>query len=289
MAGASTPPSFYAMPTAYNGRASSVVVSRTPVHRPRGLLRIHGTPKFEFAPSRRMDYELEMGFFVSQPILFGKTLKSPEEAKEHIFGFVMLNDWSARDIQFAEMVPLGPFNGKGSATTISPWVVTLDALEGAEVETEDDLARASTGDVAAHLSHRTKKHTWNIGVEVALKRRHADPVTITSSNLADLYWSPAQMLAHHASSGCGFNTGDLLGTGTISSPQSIKGGISSLGCLHETTEAGQKPLSLPNGDIVTWVEDEDEVILTGKVIRSDGTMIGFGECSGQLKPVTNPI
>ena len=231
-----------------------------------------------------MDYELETGVFISNPISFGKTIMSPEEAKEHIFGLVILNDWSARDIQFSEMVPLGPFNGKASATTISPWVVTLDALEGAEIVTEDVLARESMNDVADHLSHRTTKHTWNIVVEVALKRGQSEPTTVASSNLADLYWSPAQMLAHQASSGCGLRTGDLLGTGTISSSRSSKAATSSLGCLHETTEAGQKPFLLSSGDTVTWVKDEDEVIMTGKVIRSDGTIIGFGDCSGRLKP-----
>ena len=233
-----------------------------------------------------MDYELEMGFFISKPVPFGKSLKGPEEAKEHIFGFVMLNDWSARDIQFAEMTPLGPFNGKGSATTISPWVVTLDALVGAEVEMEDFMAREEMGNMPVHLSHRAEKPTWNISVEVALKRKpYKERVIIASSNLADLYWSPAQMLSHHASSGCGMRTGDLLGTGTISSPYLGRAGASSLGCLHETTEAGQKPFTTLNGATVNWLEDGDEVILTGKVIKSDGTSLGFGDCNGQLKSI----
>lgn len=286
MAGVTTPPSFYAMPTAYNGRTSSIVISGTSIHRPRGMLRPPGNPAFEFEPSQRMDYELEMGFFVSKSVPFGKTIKGPEEAKEHIFGFVMLNDWSARDVQFSEMIPLGPFNGKGSATTISPWVVMPDALVGAEVEIGDGMAKEKMGEMPIHLRHLSEQPAWNIKVEVALNREtYNEPVIIASSNLADLYWTPAQMLSHHASSGCGMRTGDLLGTGTISSRRLGRTGTSSFGCLHEATEAGQKPFTMMSGEAVTWLQDGDEVILTGKVIKSDGTSLGFGDCSGQLRPV----
>ena len=147
------PASFYAFPTAYNGRSSSVVISGTPVHRPCGMLRVPSSDRFEFGPTRRMDYELELGFFVSKPVEHGKVVKSADEAKEHIFGFVLMNDWSARDIQFAEMAPLGPFNGKASATTISPWVVTLDALKAAEGVIDDEVAREKMAELPPHLRH----------------------------------------------------------------------------------------------------------------------------------------
>ncbi|KAH8585288.1 hypothetical protein B0O99DRAFT_531291, partial [Bisporella sp. PMI_857] len=138
--GPGAPANFYAFPTAYNGRSSSILISGTSIRRPQGMLPAPSST-FTFAPSQRMDYELEMGIFISAPVPFGHTIQSADEAKKHIFGLVMLNDWSARDIQFAEMTPLGPFNGKGSATTISPWVVMIDALDGAEVETSDEVAK----------------------------------------------------------------------------------------------------------------------------------------------------
>lgn len=287
MAGApGIPPNFYAFPTAYNGHASSVVVSGTSIHRPKGMLRTSGDDSnYEFGPSKRMDYELELGFFVSNWLPFGKVIKTADEAKEYIFGFVMLNDWSARDIQFAEMTPLGPFNGKGSGTSISPWVVTLDALEGAEIETSDEVALGRMGTNTPHLRHDGSEQTWNIEVEASLRRgQHEKPVVVSASNLKELFWSPAQMLSHHASSGCGLRTGDLLGTGTVSSSQSIVDGASGLGCLHEINEAGTVLHPLKIGDSLVWLEDGDEVVMTGKVKRSDGSWVGFGECTGRLEP-----
>jgi fumarylacetoacetase len=195
-----------------------------------------------------------------------------------------LNDWSARDIQFAEMTPLGPFNGKGSATTISPWVVTLDALEGAEAGTRDEEALERIAGRTCHLKHEGKEYTWDIGVDVGLRRREKEILKVGESNLRDLYWSPMQMLSHHASSGCGLRTGDLLGTGTISSPATRnEEGVSSWGCLHEMTSGGTKAFVLQNGEKITWIEDGDEVVMTGKAVRLDGSVIGFGECSNVLE------
>lgn len=198
------PASFYAFPAAYNRRSSSVVVSGTSVRRPYGMLRVPSSSgEFEFVPSRRMDYELELGFFVSKPAEYGKVIKGADEAKEHIFGFVLLNDWSARDVQFTEMIPLGPFNGKASATTISPWVVTLDALKGMEEVIGDEIARERMAKLPPHLRHDSAEQTWSINVEVALKRKgYKIPFTLAQSDLKTLYWSPAQMLAHQASPGC---------------------------------------------------------------------------------------
>jgi len=278
------PPSFYAFPTAYNGRSSSIVISGTPVHRPYGMLRVPPSNNFAFSPSRRMDYELELGFFVSKPVEYGKVIKNADEAKEHIFGFVLLNDWSARDIQFTEMIPLGPFNGKASATTISPWVVTLDALKGMEEVIGDEIARERMAKLPPHLRHDSVEQTWSISVEVALKRKgYKIPVTLAQSDLKSLYWSPAQMLAHQASSGCGLRTGDLLGTGTISSQAKESSQLSSLGCLHEANQAGTKPFLMSNGDQIIWLEDGDEVSMTGKVVWPDGSIIGFGECRGVIE------
>ncbi|PVH73071.1 Fumarylacetoacetase [Cadophora sp. DSE1049] len=289
LAGVCTPSNFHAFPTAYNGRSSSLVISGTPISRPHGMLLINPVSRtYEFGPSKRIDYELELGFFVSKPVPFGERIVSANEAKEHIFGFVLLNDWSARDIQFAEMRPLGPFNGKGFATTISPWVVTLDALEEAEVEIADVEAAASMAGRPQHLRHEGKKQTWSIGVEVKVSRIGWDqPVTVARSNLKDLYWSPGQMLSHHASSGCGLRTGDLLGTGTISSLEQYVGDeVSTLCCLHELTMAGTRPFKLRNGQEITWIEDGDEVIMSGTIAGPDGSVMGFGDCTGLLESTT---
>ncbi|CAK7207634.1 hypothetical protein SEUCBS139899_010445 [Sporothrix eucalyptigena] len=285
------PPNFFAMPTAYNGRASSVIVSGTPVRRPRGMVRMTGSPpSFAFVPTARIDYELEMGIFISQPVPFGMTISSADAAREHIFGLVMLNDWTARDVQFTEKTPLGPFNGKGSGTTISPWVVTLDALSGAEVAGTDAHALANMATRPPYLRHDAPAHTWNIRVTAALQRDAwpGGPVDVSASNLSALYWTPAQMVAYHASSGCGLRTGDLLGTGTISSPEPAEGagpGVYSLGCLHELSKAGTQAFKLANGEQIIFVEDGDEVLLRGQVVRADGSTIGFGECRGRIEPV----
>jgi len=259
------------------------------VHRPYGMLRLPSSDDYEFGPTRKMDYELELGFFVSKPVEYGKLIKNADEAKEHIFGFVLMNDWSARDIQFAEMTPLGPFNGKASATTISPWVVTLDALKGVEGVIGDEVARERMTELPPHLRHDSVEQTWSINVEVALKREgYEKAVILAQSDLRSLYWSPAQMLAHQASSGCGLQSGDLLGTGTISSQAGECSQISSLGCLHEITAAGTKPFLISNGDVLIWLKDGDEVVMTGRVVQPDGNIIGFGECRGLIEsPLAN--
>ncbi|KAH6707944.1 putative 2-hydroxyhepta-2,4-diene-1,7-dioate isomerase [Leptodontidium sp. MPI-SDFR-AT-0119] len=286
LAGVPTPSNFHAFPTAYNGRSSSLVVSGTPILRPHGMLLPNpASQTYEFGPSKRVDYELELGFFVGKPVPFGERIVSADEAKEHIFGFVLLNDWSARDIQFAEMRPLGPFNGKGFATTISPWVVTLDALEEAEVEIADVEAAASMAGRPQHLRHESKKQTWSIGVEVKVRRSGWEkPVAVARSNLNALYWSPGQMLSHHASSGCGLRTGDLLGTGTISSlGKFAEDEVSTLGCLHELNMAGTRPFMLKNGEEITWIEDGNEVVMSGTITGPHGSVMGFGDCTGLLE------
>ncbi|KAJ6151373.1 hypothetical protein N7470_007967 [Penicillium chermesinum] len=258
LAGAQTPANHYAMPIGYNGRASSVVVESAPVHRPYGLIRDKEKGKFVFKPSMNMDYEAELGIFISHAVPVGKTITA-DEAEQHIFGFVVLNDWSARDIQFSEMTPLGPFNGKAFATSISPWVIPLEALESARCSSScvDLLNRRKSGE--------------------------QDTILTTYSNLRDLRWSPGQMVAHLASSGCGLNTGDLLGTGTISSPNDTPT-LRTLGCLFELTEAGKIPAGQREGSKLAFLEDGDEVVMTA---MAAGATVNLGTLRGQLQACRN--
>ncbi|KAH7139962.1 putative 2-hydroxyhepta-2,4-diene-1,7-dioate isomerase [Dactylonectria estremocensis] len=279
LAGATTPPGHYAMPLGYNSRASSVIVGSKPVHRPRAIIPTGEVGIYTFGPSRRMDYEAELGFFVSKPVPKGEIITA-DQAEDHIFGFVILNDWSARDAQFAEMTPLGPFNGKAFATSISPWVVTLDALRGARCASSavDLTTGGTTG--AAHLRHEEAESTWNMQIEVSVYRPSCstEPILMSRSNLRDLRWSPGQMLAHLASSACGLNTGDLIGTGTISSPGDALS-LRTLGCLFELTEGGRIATEGVKGDKLTWLQDEDEVSMT-VIAGEDG--IGLGTMRGRL-------
>ncbi|KAJ1323135.1 fumarylacetoacetase [Microdochium nivale] len=271
LAGAAAPQSHYAMPLGYNGRASSVVIpGQSAVRRPRGFIQDARASVLSYQPSQKVDYEAEIGFFVSQPLARGKTI-SADEAGDYIFGFVALNDWSARDIQFAEMTPLGPFNGKAFATSISPWVTTLDTLHESRCEPSvvDSHKGGSTG--AAHLKHCDNKSTWDLEVVVSVTRSTSSsgqPTLVTRSNLRDLRWSPGQMLAHLASSGCGLNTGDLIGTGTISSPGDAPGSRT-LGCLLELTNGGKVPDGVHDG-ASTYLEDGD--IVTMHVSASAGDL-----------------
>ncbi|KXJ86991.1 putative 2-hydroxyhepta-2,4-diene-1,7-dioate isomerase [Microdochium bolleyi] len=263
LAGAATPPSHYAMPLGYNGRASSVVIDGEPVHRPHGMVRDPQTSSISFQQSQRVDFESEIGFFVSQPLPRGRTI-SADEASDYIFGIVLLNDWSARDVQFAEMTPLGPFNGKAFATSISPWVTTLDTLQGSKCASPAvDLRKGgSTG--AAHLRHSDEKSTWDLEFEVSVSRpksTYKGPLLTSRSNLRDLRWSPGQMVAHLASSGCGLSTGDLIGTGTISSPNDSPA-LRTLGCLLELTEGGRVPAGSSKDAELRFLEDGDVVAMS---------------------------
>ncbi|KAH8724211.1 putative 2-hydroxyhepta-2,4-diene-1,7-dioate isomerase [Phaeosphaeriaceae sp. PMI808] len=289
IAGAPVPPSHYAMPLGYNSRASSVIIGDEPIYRPRGMIRNAETGEYSFLPSQKMDYEAELAFFMSEPVPMGVTITA-EQAYDHIFGFVILNDWSARDIQLAEMAPLGPLNGKGFASSISPWVVTLDALQNARcTSTAADLSEGGTTR-AAHLCHADSNATWNLEVEVSIYRitsntnRH---LISSRSNLRDLRWSPGQMLAHLASSGSGLQTGDLIGTGTISSPvretltkKKSKSPLHpSLGCLLELTEGGRVSIGSNVEDRLIWLEDGDEVVMT---VRAGYGRLNFGTLRSRL-------
>ncbi|KAH7064331.1 putative 2-hydroxyhepta-2,4-diene-1,7-dioate isomerase [Paraphoma chrysanthemicola] len=281
LAGASVPPSHYAMPLCYNGRASSVAIDREPVHRPRGIIKTSGPDEYSFLPSQRMDYEAEIGFFISKPVPRGVNITA-DQAEDHIFGFVILNDWSARDIQFAEMTPLGPLNGKAFATSISPWVIPLEALAEARSDSRANDLREAGLTRTAHLRHNETEVTWNLEIEVSVYRttqKKKRCLLTTKSNLRDLRWSPGQMVAHLASSGCGLGTGDLIGTGTISSPTNDSS-HRTFGCLFELTEGGTNPAFEADGEKLIWLEDGDEVVMT---VKKGGCDIVFAELKSQLQ------
>jgi fumarylacetoacetase len=270
-------PNYKWLPLGYHGRASSLVVSGSPIRRPNGQRAKPGERPL-FGPSQELDYELEMGWFVGQ----GNALGAPvaiEDADRHIFGFCLLNDWSARDIQRWEYQPLGPFLGKSFATTISPWVVTLEALEPFRVAA---FERAES-DPEPQPYLRTQSGGFDVTLDVTLSSQKmratgVGPLLVSRGNLQNLYWTPAQMLTHHASNGCNLRPGDLMGTGTISGPSPA-----SRGCLLEITGAGP-PLVLPDGETRRFLEDGDEVIFRGYCEREGRVRIGFGECRGVLAP-----
>ena len=268
------PPNWLHIPIGYNGRASSVVVSGTDVRRPWGQLKSpdHDVPAF--LPCRRFDFELELGAIV------GTASDGPvtvDEADDMIFGYVLLNDWSARDIQAWEYQPLGPFQAKATATTISPWIVTKAALEPFRTTTP-----AREFELLPHLRD-TKPMLYNIDLTVDLVPSGKTATTITRTNYAEMYYSSAQQLAHHTTSGCPMNAGDLLGSGTISGAEKNQ-----RGSLLELSWGGKEPLTLDTGETRTFIEDGDTITLTGTA-KGDGYQIGFGTCTGTVKPaLTNP-
>jgi fumarylacetoacetase len=305
-------PNYKHLPIGYHGRASSIVVSGTPIHRPAGQRQVSlardladdldgdsleivemvmaleatgqsGAPDsvLRFGRTRALDYELEVGAFVGP----GNPLATPvpiDRARSHIFGLCLLNDWSARDIQVWESQPLGPFLAKSFATTISPWVVPLEALEPFRAPA---FAR-SQGDPAplpylyAHADQARGGIDITVEVWLASQRMResgAEPVRISRGNFRDTYWTIAQMLAHHTSNGCNLRPGDLFGSGTVSGPTR-----DSLGCLLELTRRGSEPFRLPNGEERRYLEDGDEVILRAHCEREGCVRIGFGDCRGTI-------
>ena len=272
-------PNYKWVPIGYHGRASSIVVSGSEVRRPFGQAKAPDAAEPVVGPSRSLDYELEVGFFIGDGNALGETIPL-ERAEEHIFGLCLVNDWSARDIQAWEYQPLGPFLGKSFGTTISPWVVTLDALDPYRVSV---VVRAE-GDPEPLPYLRSERDRERGGFDVNLevwlttakmREAGATAVRISRGNMKDLYWTLAQMLTHHASNGCNLRPGDLLATGTVSgaTPESV-------GSLLERTKRGTEPLVLPNGEQRRFLEDGDEVILKGWCEREGYARIGFGECRG---------
>jgi len=263
------PPNWLSVPIGYNGRASSVVVSGTPVVRPWGQLKVSEQVLPIFAPTRRFDLELEIGAIVGQP---SHGMVSVQQADDMIFGYVLLNDWSARDIQAWEYQPLGPFQSKATATTISPWIITKAALEPFRTMTP-----ARERPLLAYLDDAGPM-LYDIALEVALTPMGKSETVIARTNSRELYYSAAQQLCHHTSSGCAMRVGDLLGSGTISG-----GKKDGRGSLLELSWGGQEPLMLATGETRSFLEDGDTLTLRG-VARGDGYRIGFGECTGKVLP-----
>ena len=264
-------PNWLHLPVGYHGRASSVVLSGTDVIRPRGQVKPKDAP-VEFATSRQLDFELEMGFFIGAGNELGEPI-SIENAREHIFGMVLLNDWSARDIQAWEYQPLGPFLAKNFATSISPWVVTMDALEPFRV-------RGPQQDpTPLPYLQADSASGFDIQLEVNLRSARMDEAQVISrSNMKHLYWSIEQMLAHHTVTGCNMRVGDLCGTGTISGPTE-----DSYGSMLELAWRGEKPLQLSSGETRTFLQDGDTLTMKG-YCQGDGYRIGFGEVTGKILP-----
>jgi fumarylacetoacetase len=271
-------PNWLEIPIGYNGRASSVVVSGTPVRRPNGQLKQADQPRPVFGACCKLDIELETGFFIGVGNALGEPIACAQ-ADDHIFGMVLLNDWSARDIQQWEYQPLGPFNAKGFATTISPWVVTLDALAPFRVEPP-----AQHPEPLPYLRGADRDGV-DLNLEVSLRPHGAArATTIARTNFRHMYWTMAQQLAHHTVSGCNTRVGDLMGSGTVSGPSSdSRQGVGTFGSLLELTWNGRDPLTLDDGQTRTFIEDGDELTLTGWC-QGDGYRIGFGECRGTVLP-----
>ena len=271
------PPNWLHIPIGYNGRASTVVVSGTAVRRPLGQTKPPGADLPRFGPSRRLDIELELGAVVGTANPMGRPV-SVAEADGMIFGYVLLNDWSARDIQAWEYQPLGPFQAKAFATSISPWVVTKAALEPFRVATPD-----RERPLLPYL-HEPGPMLYDIALEVDMRPEGADAATtIARTNYRHMYYSSAQQLAHHAVGGCRMNVGDLLGSGTVSGP-----GRGQYGSLLELTWGGKEPITLDSGETRSFVEDGDTMTLRGWA-QGDGHRIGFGACAGKVLPAPDPV
>jgi fumarylacetoacetase len=276
-------PNYKYVPVAYHGRASSVKVSGTPVQRPLGQTKSDDMTAPVFGPSKLLDYELEVGFFVGPGNEQGERVEIGR-AEDHVFGLCLVNDWSARDIQKWEYQPLGPFLAKSFATTISPWIVTLEAL--APFRVPEFERPAGDPRPLEHLDSAANRESGAIDItlDVALRseqmREAGDPeAPISRSNFKDMYWTIAQMVTHHTSNGCNLVPGDLLASGTVSGKRE-----DSRGSLLELTWRGQNPISLPSGEERRFLEDGDEVIMRGFCEREGFRRIGFGECRGIVAP-----
>lgn len=264
-------PNWKHMPVGYHGRPSSIVVSGTSIHRPKGQLKPVETEPPIFSPSRKLDFELEVAFLTCTETKLGQSI-SIKEAEDHIFGFVLFNDWSARDIQQWEYVPLGPFLGKNFGSTISPWIVTMDALEPFRVAGPEQHPH-----VLPYLSFEGNK-SFDLRLEVLIQPNGSEATTVCRSNFKYMYWNINQQLAHHTVNGCNIQVGDMYASGTISGPSP-----GSYGSMLELSWNGQKALTMPDGTERKFIEDGDTVIIKG-LAEKDGVRIGFGECKGKILP-----
>jgi fumarylacetoacetase len=276
-------PNYKHLPVAYHGRASSLCVSGVPVRRPHGQRKSANEAAPSYGPSRHLDFELELGFYIGTPSRLGAPVPVGTAA-QHIFGFCLLNDWSARDVQAWEYQPLGPFLAKNFATSVSPWVVTAEALapfhtnafarpqaDPAPLPYLDDADDRANGGLAVTLEAYIASAT--------MRRAGMPPLRVSQSAFAAMYWTVAQMTAHHTSNGCNLCVGDLIGSGTVSGPEK-----SSFGSLLELTARGREPIALPSGENRGFIEDGDEIIFRGFCAKEGFARIGFGECRAVVLP-----
>jgi len=266
-------PNWKHLPVGYHGRASSIVVSGAPIQRPKGQIKPLDSELPIFCPTHKLDFELEMAFVTCGETKLGSSI-STKDAEDHIFGFVLFNDWSARDIQNWEYVPLGPFLGKNFGSTMSPWIVTMDALAPFRVDGPEQFPH-----VLPYLITEGAKN-FDVALEVLIQPEKAEPTSVCRSNFKYVYWNVNQQLAHHTVNGCNIMDGDLYASGTISGPSP-----GSFGSMLELSWNGLRPLHLADGSERKFLEDGDTVIMKGHC-QKDGVRIGFGECSGKVLPAS---
>lgn len=262
-------PNWKHLPVGYHGRSSSIVISGTDIYRPKGQTKPADSEMPVFGPTKLLDFELETAFIIGKPTQMGESITTAN-ADEHIFGMVLFNDWSARDIQTWEYVPLGPFLAKNFASTISPWVVSLEALEPFRTEGYKQEPK-----VLPYLEYTGNKNI-DINLDVFIKPENADETRVSNSNYKFMYWTMEQQLAHHTVNGCNMNIGDMLASGTISGPTP-----DSFGSMLEITWRGTKPLKMKDGSERKFINDNDTVILRG-YCKKDNVRIGFGNCIGKI-------
>ncbi len=264
-------PNWLHIPVGYHGRSSTIVPSKIPVHRPMGQTFPTDATQPVFGPSKLVDFELEMAFITTDANIMGENLPI-DEAEDYIFGMVLFNDWSARDIQKWEYVPLGPFLAKNFASSISPWIVTMDALLPFKTD-----APKQNPEPLPYLKEKNR-HTFDINLEVAIQPENTTEKVVSKSNFKYLYWTMAQQLAHHTINGCRVNSGDMMGSGTISGATE-----DSFGSMLELTWSGKNPIKMNDGSERKFINDYDTVIMRG-YCEKNGVRIGFGECSSKLLP-----
>ena len=266
-------PNWLHIPVGYHGRASSIIVSGTDIHRPKGQTKADDADAPSFGPCRLLDFELEMAFIVGKANELGCSI-STVEAEDHIFGMVVFNDWSARDIQKWEYVPLGPFLGKNFASSISPWIITMEALEPFRTPSPKQDPK-----VLPYLEMK-KDHNFDIKLEAIIETSNGDSKTVSNSNFKYMYWSMAQQLAHHTVNGCNMQVGDMCGSGTLSGPTP-----DSYGSMLEISWKGTKPVAMPDGTERKFLQDGDTVIMKA-FCEKNGKRVGFGEVRSKILPAT---
>ena len=264
-------PNWLHLPVGYHGRASSIVISGTPIHRPKGQTKADDAAEPSFGPSRLVDFELEIGFVISKETELGSSVTTAQ-AEDHIFGLLLFNDWSARDLQKWEYVPLGPFLAKNFGSVVSPWIVTLEALEPFKTETPKQEPA-----VLPYLQFEGQKN-YDIHLTVDIVTAVGATKTVSNSNYKYMYWNMAQQLAHHTVNGCNIQVGDLYASGTISGPTP-----DSYGSMLEISWQGKNPVAMPDGTERRFILDNDTVVMKG-YCEKNGVRIGFGECSSKILP-----